>query len=69
MGIIWGGTANRGRLKLHNGYEPENWTSGVDLGRLLDLLQLSLITSSRRLTGAHCVTFTKVVYILCNGID
>ena len=68
VGIIWGGTANRGRLKLHNGYEPENWTSGVDLGRLLDLLQLSLITSSKRLTGAHCVTFTKVVTFCVMGL-
>jgi hypothetical protein len=51
IGIIWGGTANRGRLKLHHGCEPENWTSGVDLGRLLDLLQLSLIISSDRLAG------------------
>lgn len=52
VGIIWGGTANRGRLKLRNGYGPENWTSGVDLGRLLDLLQLSLITSSIGLADA-----------------
>ncbi|KAH7352149.1 hypothetical protein KP509_19G032200 [Ceratopteris richardii] len=52
VGIIWGGTANRGRLKLRNGYGPENWTSGVDLGRLLDLLQLSLITSSSTLADA-----------------
>ncbi|KAI5080715.1 hypothetical protein GOP47_0003898 [Adiantum capillus-veneris] len=52
VGIIWGGTANRGRLKLRNGNGPENWTSGVDLGRLLDLLQLSLITSSAGLADA-----------------
>lgn len=52
VGIIWGGTANRGRLKLRNGYGPENWTSGVDLGRLLDLLQLSLITSNIGLAEA-----------------
>lgn len=52
VGIIWGGTANRGRLKLRNGCEPENWTSGVDLGRLLDLLQLSVITSSEELAAA-----------------
>lgn len=45
VGIIWGGTANRGRLKLRNGCGPENWTSGVDLGRLLKVLQLDLITS------------------------
>ncbi|CAH9076252.1 unnamed protein product [Cuscuta epithymum] len=45
VGIIWGGTANRGRLKLKVGQPPENWTSGVDLGRLLDLLELDLITS------------------------
>ncbi|XP_008439448.1 protein NARROW LEAF 1 isoform X2 [Cucumis melo] len=46
VGIIWGGTANRGRLKLKVGQPPENWTSGVDLGRLLDLLELDLITTN-----------------------
>jgi len=51
VGIIWGGTANRGRLKLIAGQEPENWTSGVDLGRLLDLLELDLITSNHELEG------------------
>ncbi|KAJ7559770.1 hypothetical protein O6H91_04G100400 [Diphasiastrum complanatum] len=45
VGIIWGGTANRGRLKLRSGHGPENWTSGVDLGRLLELLQLDIITT------------------------
>ncbi|KAH7569552.1 hypothetical protein ACOSP7_013010 [Xanthoceras sorbifolium] len=45
VGIIWGGTANRGRLKLKVGQPPVNWTSGVDLGRLLDLLELDLITT------------------------
>ncbi|KAL3833793.1 hypothetical protein ACJIZ3_008529 [Penstemon smallii] len=34
-----------GRLKLKVGQPPENWTSGVDLGRLLDLLELDIITS------------------------
>ncbi|KAG4906349.1 hypothetical protein JHK86_054833 [Glycine max] len=49
VGIIWGGTANRGRLKLKVGQPPENWTSGVDLGRLLDLLELDLITTNEAL--------------------
>ncbi|KAL1321216.1 hypothetical protein HN51_065953 [Arachis hypogaea] len=49
VGIIWGGTANRGRLKLKVGEPPENWTSGVDLGRLLDLLELDLITTNEAL--------------------
>ncbi|VFQ97441.1 unnamed protein product [Cuscuta campestris] len=49
VGIIWGGTANRGRLKLKAGQPPENWTSGVDLGRLLDLLDVDLITSNEGL--------------------
>ncbi|KAG2675456.1 hypothetical protein I3760_12G005300 [Carya illinoinensis] len=49
IGIIWGGTANRGRLKLKVGQPPENWTSGVDLGRLLNLLELDLITSDEGL--------------------
>lgn len=51
VGIIWGGTANRGRLKLKVGQPPENWTSGVDLGRLLDLLELDLITTNDALQG------------------
>ncbi|PIN14622.1 hypothetical protein CDL12_12754 [Handroanthus impetiginosus] len=49
VGIIWGGTANRGRLKLKVGQPPENWTSGVDLGRLLDLLELDVVTSAEGL--------------------
>ncbi|CAA6658073.1 unnamed protein product [Spirodela intermedia] len=52
IGIIWGGTANRGRLKLKSGHAPENWTSGVDLGRLLDLLELDLITTTDSLQEA-----------------
>ncbi|KAM7495719.1 hypothetical protein LguiB_030328 [Lonicera macranthoides] len=52
IGIIWGGTANRGRLKLKIGHPPENWTSGVDLGRLLNLLELDLITTSEALKVA-----------------
>ncbi|KAL4561007.1 hypothetical protein LXL04_033167 [Taraxacum kok-saghyz] len=52
IGIIWGGTANRGRLKLKVGQPPENWTSGVDLGRLLNLLELDLITTSDALKAA-----------------
>ncbi|WOL12268.1 hypothetical protein Cni_G21034 [Canna indica] len=52
IGIIWGGTANRGRLKLKSGHDPENWTSGVDLGRLLDLLELDLITTREGLRDA-----------------
>lgn len=57
VGIIWGGTANRGRLKLKFGQPPENWTSGVDLGRLLDLLELDLITSNEGIQGLHSVIF------------
>ncbi|KAI0494991.1 hypothetical protein KFK09_025137 [Dendrobium nobile] len=52
IGIIWGGTANRGRLKLRCGHGPENWTSGVDLGRLLNLLELDLITTNESLQEA-----------------
>ncbi|GER41005.1 trypsin family protein [Striga asiatica] len=52
VGIIWGGTANRGRLKLKVGQPPENWTSGVDLGRLLDLLELDIVTSNEALHAA-----------------
>lgn len=52
VGIIWGGTANRGRLKVRHGCGLENWTSGVDLGRLLDLLQLSVIKNNEELAAA-----------------
>ncbi|KAJ0096571.1 hypothetical protein Patl1_27178 [Pistacia atlantica] len=52
VGIIWGGTANRGRLKLKVGQPPVNWTSGVDLGRLLDLLELDLITTNEGFQAA-----------------
>ncbi|XVF87089.1 hypothetical protein PTKIN_Ptkin18bG0092200 [Pterospermum kingtungense] len=52
VGIIWGGTANRGRLKLKVGQPPENWTSGVDLGRLLYLLELDLVTTNEELQAA-----------------
>ncbi|KAJ4702530.1 Trypsin family protein [Melia azedarach] len=52
VGIIWGGTANRGRLKLKVGQTPVNWTSGVDLGRLLDLLELDLITTNEGFQAA-----------------
>ncbi|KDO77395.1 hypothetical protein CISIN_1g007436mg [Citrus sinensis] len=51
VGIIWGGTANRGRLKLKVGQPPVNWTSGVDLGRLLDLLELDLIATNEGFQG------------------
>lgn len=54
IGIIWGGTANRGRLKLKIGQPPENWTSGVDLSRLLTLLELDLITTDEGLKGLCC---------------
>ncbi|MCD7465444.1 Protein NARROW LEAF 1 [Datura stramonium] len=52
IGIIWGGTANRGRLKLKVGQSPENWTSGVDLGRLLNFLELDIITTDEALKVA-----------------
>ncbi|AQK46118.1 Trypsin family protein [Zea mays] len=52
IGIIWGGTANRGRLKLRCDHGPQNWTSGVDLGRLLDRLELDLIITSESLKDA-----------------
>uniref|UniRef100_A0A0D9ZQM6 Uncharacterized protein n=2 Tax=Oryza glumipatula TaxID=40148 RepID=A0A0D9ZQM6_9ORYZ len=52
IGIIWGGTANRGRLKLTSDHGPENWTSGVDLGRLLDRLELDIIITNESLQDA-----------------
>ncbi|XP_024312032.1 uncharacterized protein LOC100839778 isoform X3 [Brachypodium distachyon] len=52
IGIIWGGTANRGRIKLTSDHGPENWTTGVDLGRLLDRLELDLIITNESLKDA-----------------
>lgn len=52
VGLIWGGTANRGRLKINNDHGPENWTSGVDVSRLLDVLQLDLVTNDEMLQEA-----------------
>ncbi|KAE8706150.1 arginine/serine-rich protein 45-like [Hibiscus syriacus] len=52
IGIIWGGTANRGRLKLKVGQPPEIWTSGVDLGRLLNLLEIDIIITEEGLKEA-----------------
>lgn len=51
IGIIWGGTANRGRLKLKGDHGPENWTSGVDLARLLDRLELNIVTTNEGFRG------------------
>jgi len=55
IGIIWGGTANRGRLKLKVGQPP-------DLGRLLNLLELDLITSDEGLKGLY---FYRCGFCLC----
>jgi hypothetical protein len=55
IGIIWGGTANRGRIKLTSDHGPENWTTGVDLGRLLDRLELDLIITNESLKGQHII--------------
>ncbi|KAM0865629.1 hypothetical protein ACQ4PT_043133 [Festuca glaucescens] len=52
IGIIWGGTANRGRIKLTSDHGPQNWTTGVDLGRLLDRLELDLIITNESLKDA-----------------
>ncbi|GFQ04831.1 cytochrome c6 chloroplastic [Phtheirospermum japonicum] len=65
VGIIWGGTANRGRLKLKVGQPPENWTSGVDLGRLLDILELDIVTS----TGALHVALQEQINASVAGFD
>ncbi|KAL5664760.1 hypothetical protein ACJX0J_024868, partial [Zea mays] len=52
IGIMWGATANRGRLKLRCDHGPQNCTSGVDLGHLLDRLELDLIITSESLKGS-----------------
>lgn len=51
IGIIWGGTENRGRLKLKDGLGLCSWTGAVDLGRLLNLLELDLVTRDEELQG------------------
>ncbi|CAA7057355.1 unnamed protein product [Microthlaspi erraticum] len=66
VGIIWGGTANRGRLKLKVGEQPENWTSGVDLGRVLNLLELDLIISNE---GLQAAVQEQRNGIMCNAVD
>jgi hypothetical protein len=62
IGIIWGATANRGRLKLRCDHGPQNWTSGVDLGRLLDRLELDLIITSESLKGS-AFSLLSVIYV------
>ncbi|ONM13928.1 Trypsin family protein [Zea mays] len=62
IGIIWGGTANRGRLKLRCDHGPENWTSGVDLGRLLDRLELDLIITNESLKGSAFPLFSVMCF-------
>lgn len=75
VGLIWGGTANKGRLKLSHGRQPENWTSGVDLARLLDMLQLEAVTSTEdfrflkaqsKSTVYWNVLYCTVVYVVCH---
>ncbi|CAN6446100.1 unnamed protein product [Victoria cruziana] len=68
VGIIWGGTANRGRLKLKDGLGLGSWTSAVDLGRLLDLLELDLVTRDEELQEAveekECISNVASVEVL-----
>jgi hypothetical protein len=57
---VGGRTTHRFQLKLQNWRELENWTSGVDLSRLLDSLELSIVTSNEALYKAlkvqrHCL--------------
>lgn len=59
---MWGATANRGRLKLRCDHGPQNWTSGVDLGRLLDRLELDLIITSESLKGS-AFSLLSVIYV------
>lgn len=68
IGIIWGGTANRGRLKLRCDHGPENWTSGVDLGRLLDRLELDLIITSEGLKGLPLSLFSVICVVIFSSL-
>lgn len=40
IGLLWGGWQE----KLHTGYAQENWTYGIALSRVLDALEIDLIT-------------------------
>ena len=64
IGIMWGATANRGRLKLRCDHGPQNWTSGVDLGRLLDRLELDLIITSESLKGSAFSLLSVICVLL-----
>lgn len=66
IGIIWGGTGSRGRLKLKVGECPESWTTGVDLGRLLTHLQLDLITTDEGLKGNNSLFLSL---LLVQGLE
>lgn len=61
IGIIWGGNGNRGRVKIKAGLPLENWTSAVDIGRLLNLLELDLVTTNEGLRG---LSFPKLLPVL-----
>ncbi|KAF5730815.1 hypothetical protein HS088_TW19G00415 [Tripterygium wilfordii] len=68
IGIIWGGTTNRGRVKLKFGQHPENWTRGVDLGRLLNILELDLITTNEGLKAAVQEQRAASVMAICSMV-
>lgn len=45
IGLVWGGSRNRGRIKATAGAGSEAWTYVTGISRLLDLLEVNLVTS------------------------
>jgi len=56
IGMLWGGWQE----KLRTGYSQENWTYGVSLSPLLDLLEIDLILEGESLTRSIRRTKRKV---------
>ncbi|MDD1751659.1 MAG: hypothetical protein LUQ38_01040 [Methanotrichaceae archaeon] len=56
IGMLWGGWQE----KLRTGYSRENWTYGVSLSPLLDLLEIDLILEGESLTRSIRRTKRKV---------
>lgn len=49
IGLLWGGWQE----KLRIGYSQENWTYGVSLSPLLDLLEIDLVLEGKDLKSSH----------------
>jgi hypothetical protein len=45
IGLVWGGSRNGGRMKATAGAGSEAWTYVTGIFKLLDLLEVNLVTS------------------------